>query len=320
MRLSELLELFERNHRRCHLFGAEAAGVVAGLDLEGRLYAILDGEVLNRVNPAAFIGQSSRDGYLNPGGDGLWPAPEGTVFGYEYATGKWRVPPAITGARYRVVDATTIEAEIDLVNSRQLGVPTIFRRGVEVSAAQGKLVVDVNESIEYIGARTLKRSECLLAPWTLCQFESGPGSEVVFPDAGSESVRDLYGPSGDRRKTSGGLVHALTDGSGPRYQIALDERVEWLEYRDPTRRLTVRRSTVPLPVGDAYIDIVDAPPTELPSDKGVRLSVYSDPSSFMEIEAIGGCPAELAPGAVMAAQVRTEYSVAIRPERVTLCG
>jgi len=113
---------------------------VAGLDLEGRLYAVLEGEILNRVNPAAFTGQSVPDDYLNPGGDGLWPAPEGTVFGYEYASGSWRVPPAITGARYRVAAATaksaTIEAEIDLVNSRQLGVPTIFRRGVGVSAVK----------------------------------------------------------------------------------------------------------------------------------------------------------------------------------------
>ena len=42
-------------------------GVIVALDLEGRWFAVLDGEVLNRVNPEAIAGQSTRERYLNPG-------------------------------------------------------------------------------------------------------------------------------------------------------------------------------------------------------------------------------------------------------------
>ena len=53
---------------------------------------------MNRVNPDAIAGLSTREAYLNPGGDGLWPAPEGTCFGYQYATGDWRVSPGLSSA------------------------------------------------------------------------------------------------------------------------------------------------------------------------------------------------------------------------------
>lgn len=48
MKLKDLLDLFERGKRRWRLVGNERSGVVAGLNLEGRLFVVLDGEVLNR--------------------------------------------------------------------------------------------------------------------------------------------------------------------------------------------------------------------------------------------------------------------------------
>ena len=98
MTCNELLTLFADAKKRCHLIGTPAAGVIAGLDQEGRLYAVLNGDVLNRVNAPAILGTSSREAYLNPGGDGLWPAPEGTTLGYEYSTGAWAVPPSVAHA------------------------------------------------------------------------------------------------------------------------------------------------------------------------------------------------------------------------------
>ena len=120
MTIQELLERFERGTKRAHVIGGEKAGVVAGLDLEGRLYAVLNGEVLNRVNPQALAGISSQQAYLNPGGDGLWPAPEGTCMGYLYATGGWRVPPGLSGARYRLTQSAA--------NSATSGCPGMRRR------------------------------------------------------------------------------------------------------------------------------------------------------------------------------------------------
>ena len=97
---TELSALFEKGGKRCHVIGSVENGVIAGLDLEGRLFTVMHGTVMNKVNPAAILGITSRSAYLNPGGDGLWPAPEGTRFGYEYPTGAWRVPPGLSGAKF----------------------------------------------------------------------------------------------------------------------------------------------------------------------------------------------------------------------------
>ena len=304
---SELVKLFEQGEKRYHLLGDINHGVIAGLDLEGRLFTIVGGEVVNRVNPEAFLGITDRKGYLNPGGDGLWPAPEGTCLGYEYATGDWRVPPGLTGAKYKVVEAEEnhllIEAEVDLINASGLGIAAIFRRDVTIS---GSISVKVIESIEYIGAKKLSRKECLLTPWSLCQFDCCPGCEVIFPDAGSSEVWDMYDPSDECRFVKDGLWHAGTDGTA-RYQIGIGAQVPWIELQLPAQNMKIRRTARALSAGQGYIDIIDAPVTELPSDKGVRYSVYTDTAGFMEIEAAGGCPEIFEPGIVMSVEILTEY-------------
>jgi hypothetical protein len=314
----ELVECFHRDSKRCHVIGALENGVVAGLDLEGRLFAVLNGEVVNRVNAEAILGVTDGAGYLNPGGDGLWPAPEGTALGYEYASGKWRVPPGLTGAKYKVIEAgenfARIRAEVDLINNRGFGIPTVFERAVTViipesscaSMLNPSLTVRVTESIQYIGSVTLEKGQFSLAPWTLCQFDSGVGSEVTFNDVSASSFWDLYASSHEKQYQQGGFWHTRTDG-GPRYQLGMDADVDWLEFVNPTKKLRVRRTAGPLPDGHKYIDISDVPPDQMPSEKGVKFSVYSDPGLFMEIEACGGCPEILTPGCVMSVDVETKY-------------
>lgn len=92
-----------------------------------------------------------------------------------------------------------------------------------------------------------------------------------------------------------------------RYQIALDDKVPWIEFRDHHRGFFVRRSAGALPEGQSYIDIRDATPRVPPSKKGVRYSVYSDTDNFMEIEAAGGCPKSILPGAEMSIHVSTQF-------------
>lgn len=306
----ELLTLFERTRRRCHLVGTPENGVVAGLDLEGRLFTLFGGRVVNRLNPQALLEQTTRAGYLNPGGDGLWPAPEGTALGYEYATGAWRVPPGLTGARYRVTEAAEnrarIEAEVDLVNASGRGIPTLFSRDIAVAAEPEGLRVTVVEAIRYLGVETLPRDTCLLAPWTLCQFDCGPGGEVVFPATSPDDVWDLYDPSGDCRTVRDGLVRTRTDGTR-RYQIGIGPAVPWIRLHLPAAQLVVERRAAPLAPPLDYIDIADAPVETRPSARRTRYSVYSDANGFMEIEAAGGAPAALAPGDELAVEVTTLY-------------
>ena len=307
-----MLAAFSKAGKRTHLVGDLKAGVIVALDLEGRLFTVLDGEVLNRVNPEAIAGQSTQTQYLNPGGDGLWAAPEGTALGYQYSTSAWRVTPGLRAARYLVTESAQrsveVLAEVDLINGQGRGVPTLFKRRITVTPGRRSINVRVVESITYIGRVPLRRSEGLLAPWTLCQFDCGPGCEVAFPCPQKASVWDLYDdPSDAQREWHGRSCRTATNGS-QRYQIALDQAVPWIEFRDPRRGLAVRRQAGPLPAGQAYIDIRDAAPSVAPSRKGVRYSVYSDTAGFMEIEAAGGCPPVIQPNTEMSVRVNTQFA------------
>jgi hypothetical protein len=306
MRLAELVELCERTHRRYHVLGNEAFAVLAALVVEGRLFAARDGELLHLVRTGAFLGTCTRETYLNPGGDGLWPAPEGSRLGYEYATGSWRVPPGLTGARYAVLDATNtsmvIRAEIDLITSEGLGVPTAFERHVRLA---GTAMV-VTEVIEYLGPRELPADRCRLAPWSLAQFHGGAGCVARFPAVGTDAVRDLYDPSDHLRSRDGDCLQTATDGSA-RYQIGLSPDIPWVEMRDPNRGLRIRRTAEPLPLGQTHIDIADLPPDQDLTGAPVHLSVYSDTSGFLELEVAGGCPDVLRPGDRLAVTARTEF-------------
>jgi hypothetical protein len=305
----ELLDLMQQACRRTHVVGTPENGIICGLDLEGRLFAVLNGRVLNRVVPHAILNRSNKTEFLNPGGDALWPAPEGTCFGYEYASGDWRVPPAITGAVWEVVESAenqaVIRAEIDLINSQQLGIPCEFERHISIEYHDNRLVQNVTETIRYIGVTTLKNEEFLLAPWSLCQFNSGPGGQVIMPPPAPDDIWDLYDSSEAQRGEKDGVYIINTD-TPERFQIALGKNVPWLEYICGCD-FRVKRYADTLPDGQNYIDIVDAPPEQIPSDKGVKLSAYCDPSGFMEIEACGGCQEALKPGDELSVNITTEF-------------
>jgi hypothetical protein len=312
MEATRILKAFATAGKQVQIVGDLDAGVIVALDLEGRLFTVLGGEVLSRVNPDAIAGESTRKLYLNPGGDGLWPAPEGTSLGYQYSTGAWRVTPGLRAARYLVAKAykrsAEVVAEVDLVNAQGRGIPTLFTRQITVTPGRRFVSVRTVESITYLGREPLRRRDCLLAPWTLCQLDSGLECEVVFPCTRKASVWDLYDdPSDAQRDWRGSLCRTATNGS-QRYQIAIGVRVPWIEFRDPRRGLMVRRTAGPLPAGQAYIDIRDAAPDVAPARKGVRYSVYSDTANFMEIEAVGGCPAVIQPNAGMRIEVSTRFT------------
>ena len=307
----DLINLMHQSHQRVHVTGTPENGIIAALDLEGRLFAVVNDRVLNRVVPHAIVNRSTKNGYLNPGGDALWPAPEGTCFGYEYATGKWRVPPAITGAVWEVSgqseNKTVIRAEIDLINNRQLGIPCIFERHIEIESVGKSLIQNVTEIIRYIGDRTLKKEEFRLAPWSLCQFDSDERCKVIMPKLSVADIRDMYEPSLSKRRLSDDkyIVDTKTDF---RFQLGLGENVQWIEFINGDDFRVKRHSGI-LPHRQRYIDISDLPPDQFPSDKGVKLSIYCDPSGFMEIEACGGCPDILLPGTELSVKVITEFKV-----------
>lgn len=307
----ELIDLLLQSHRRVHIVGSPENGVIVALDMEGRLFTVVNDRVLNRVVPSAIQKRSNRYAYLNPGGDALWPAPEGSCFGYEYGTGKWRVPPSITGAVWEVTgrseNKSEIRAEIDLVNNWQLGISCEFERHIKIEYRDNTLVQHLKEVIRYIGVKTLNKGEFSLAPWSLCQFNSGEGCKVIMPPPLQEDIRDMYDSSLSKRRLSGShyVVDTQTDF---RFQLGLNEHVPWIEFIHGND-FRVRRYAGILPRGQKYVDIADAPPSQSPSDFGDKLSIYCDPSGFMEMEACGGCPDILSPGIELKVDVITEYEL-----------
>jgi len=307
----ELIELLNRSFRRWHLTGDMENGVIAALDLEGRLFTIINGQVVNRVLPSAIEKRSNKNAYQNPGGDALWPAPEGTTLGYEYPTGNWRVPPSVTGAVWEVIlseeDKTVLRAEIDLINNQQTGLPCEFERHVKIETDQHVFRQNVTELIRYVGKKTINNGEFMLAPWSLCQFDSDGRGKVVIPVSDEENVWDLYNSSEQQRFIEDGrlIVNTKTD---HRFQLGLSEKVNWIEYL-PGEKFRVKRSVLNVASKHQYIDISDISPDKTPSAKGVKLSVYCDPSGFMEIEGCGRCPDMLTPGIEMSVDILTEYIV-----------
>ncbi len=305
----ELIDLLSQSYRRSHLTGTLENGVIAALDMEGRLFTVINNKVISKVVPSAIKNRSNKNTYQNPGGDALWPAPEGSTLGYEYTTGNWRVPPAITGAVWEVIShadgRSVIRAEIDLVNNLQVGIPCEFERTIEIRRKEDRLVQNVMETIRYMGKKTLHKGEFLLAPWSLCQFDSGKNGKVTLPPLQKEDIWDMYEPSGSQRRLINGAYVVETD-TNHRFQLGLSSKVPWIEYT-LENQFRVKRYVDELSEGQFHIDIADTPPDQLPSSKGVSLSVYCDPSGFMEIEACGGCTLELNPFDELSVRITTEY-------------
>ena len=312
MKGQDLLDLFKKACRRTHVVGTKENGVIVALDLEGRLFTVVNDRVISRVNPSAILARSNKYQFQNPGGDALWPAPEGTRYGYEYTTEGWRVPPSITGAVWEVVshtdDTCTVRAEIDLINNLQLGIPCEFERHIHLEKGENTLRQEIKELIRYTGKKTFDKTEFSLAPWSLCQFDSSEAGIVMMPvPPAEEDIWDMYGPSDNQRSIKDGLYVVRTK-TPERFQLAISKHIKWIEYVN-NGNYRVKRYTSDLPDDQHHIDIADAPPDEWPSSKGVSLSVYCDPSGFLEIEACGGCPDQLTPGTELFVNIITEFSL-----------
>jgi hypothetical protein len=128
-----------------------------------------------------------------------------------------------------------------------------------------------------------------------------------MPPPSEADIRDMYVPSLSQRGISGENYEVIPQ-TDFRFQLGLGENVPWIEFvRGEDFR--VKRSAGSLPSGQNYIDIADTDPVKFPSEFGVKLSIYCDPSGFMEIEACGGCADLLIPGTELSVKITTEYVV-----------
>lgn len=278
MNIDEFKNLFRQSGKRCEFAGDENLGVFAAPDLEARLYLVFRGEIVSRVNPDAILHYSDRAEYRNPGGDGLWPAPEGSRYGYNYSAGAWCVSSGLLRARFeteRKNGKLILAGEVPLINSQGIGLLTEFRRSMEVSEQNGIVVED---SIRYLGPVRRETGSIRLVAWSLSQFDRHNGDYCKLDNPGA--IRDLYGDSSRFRKEDQCFP---TDEM--RYQIACGESCTGIHLVLKDRGITISRQA--LSSHGTYMDIADIDPSEELSDEAVKYSFYSDPSGFMEIETVG---------------------------------
>ena len=68
--------------------------------LGGRIFCSLDDELLHRLNPDS-LAAAPAETFDNPGGNFLWPAPEGGPFGFNYPRGaEWTVQEDMRESSY----------------------------------------------------------------------------------------------------------------------------------------------------------------------------------------------------------------------------
>ena len=219
-----------------------------------------------------------------------------------------RLLPEQFGRWYHIVlTRAVIRAEVDLINNRQLGIPCEFERHIKIMQRGSSLIQNVTEVIRYIGNKPLRKGEFLIAPWSLCQFDSGKSGRVTMLPPLEEDIWDYYGTSESQRHLEED-VYVVDTYTQNRFQLGLSSKIPWIEYNFGSQ-FKARRYSGELPAGQSYIDIADAPPDQIPSQRGVKLSIYCDPTGFMEIEACGGCPVNLEPGTELSVNIVTEYSI-----------
>ncbi len=56
----ELLEILSKACCRYHITGNQENGVIAALDLEGRLFTVVNNKIISRVVPSAILNQSNK--------------------------------------------------------------------------------------------------------------------------------------------------------------------------------------------------------------------------------------------------------------------
>ena len=220
--------------------------------LQGRIFASLDGELLHRFD-AELAQNPSPDDFNNLGGNSLWPAPEGGEFAFNYpANGSpWRVQPGINSAVSKLSsDGTAMSRTIALENRKGVRSELLHLR--EVSIRSGFGAEYGLKEIVYSSRDTLRLTvplpadSFLVSAWSLEQFDLGENITAFGTLAtGTKLNGDFYGDiAPNTRYVPGGFVFKLA--GDEKLQIGVPESAgctmigAWL----PERELVILRRIV----------------------------------------------------------------------------
>ena len=217
--------------------------------LQGRIFALLDGEVLHRFD-AELAAHPSPDDFNNLGGNSLWPAPEGGEFAFNYpADGSpWRVQAGINSAKSHLSgDGTAMSRTVALENRKGVRSELLHLREVSPRSGFGKEYG--LQEVVYASRDTLRLTvplpadSFLVAAWSLEQFDLGDGITAFGTlTPGAKLNGDVYGDvAPNTRYVPGGFAFELA--GAEKLQIGVPESAgctmigAWL----PERELVILR-------------------------------------------------------------------------------
>ena len=306
MRSDAFMKLSAEAGGEAVVMGSSGEGVIVLPGAEGRIFMVSEGVVVNRVVEEELHAPRGADRLMMIGGDVLWFGPEGTPFGYFYPEGKWRFPPAVCNVRYEVTEATDTCAciaspALRARNNRGRELALRITREIRLLAVDEGTGYETLEVLEVLDGPSWSMEEVRIVPWTLSQYGATPDSRVRFRLGGGDRWTDVYSPVGEALTAEGEEATLKTQGRRV-FQVLLSPGADELTLRQGDRIIT--KTFLEASEGEA-VDIRDIDPAKMPGEAfPTCMSVYNSDRGFLELEACGRCPRELAPGTRLAMRVR----------------
>ncbi len=299
--MNEFGELIDLKRLAAFVHESARARAVFAPDLGARVFCELNGHPLHRLD-LENIRQPDKP-FNNFGGNNFWPAPEGGMFGFNYAGNTWRVQPAINNQPF-VMEAlsgtgASASKQATLLNRTGAAIDVVMRRAFNLAPLPqmiadlqpvASLTYTVDDRIDVVSR--VKTEEALLACWTLEQFNASDATlSFARVAAPYKAINfDFYEHPGDRiRYAAEGFLYR-TDGR-KRGQIGIkkDCSPEFIGFYDLERRRLCVREIVGSPQG-SYFNIADNDQPDGPYSAADTYSIFNgdEKLGFFELETIGG--------------------------------
>lgn len=214
---------------------------------QGRIWAELDGEMLHRRGSEV----PGPGGFVNRGGNSLWPAPEGGPLGFNYRGDDWYVPEGVNTVNpTRCADGSAVKT-IELENRRGTPLGIVWTRRIaplplgEWLSRYGLRGVGYREFDRLDLTDPAPTAGAVVAAWSLEQFPGGAGNVAFAGFDGAPQVnREYYGdPSKQLRRSGQTLFFALDGAEKLQIGIPASARPRVLGAWCPDRELLILRRT-----------------------------------------------------------------------------
>ena len=303
--MSDFERMLSLNTEGCAVCEVGEGRLALASELGARVFCELSGQSLHRLDVENVLERNRP--FNNYGGNTLWPAPEGGLYGFNYQGDTWRVQKAINDEPFVLVSAraqaATAQKRVILVTRREVELEVVMERRMRV-VEMPNLVADlgpitalsyeVDDKIEVVNA--VAAADALIACWTLEQFDARDG-KVSFArvEGGCEAINFDFYEHPEERIVYGrsGFVYRTDGRQAGQIGLKKKARAAHIGFWDAADRLLCVRQIVCEPPGK-YFNIADNDQPDGPWSAADEYSIYNSSAEqgFFELETIGGAVIE----------------------------